>query len=199
MYQIMDNDYFTTDSLTMRFIEVYPTVEDFITDYNTIGLTDIAFNDTTKIANLTTIYYVLMGEYANSKVSNSSLDMFRYRLMTKIMSYGPEYIRKLGIQKTLLTMTDDDLMNSSEIINNSGRNPSNAPAVISRESLEYLDSQSATLHKRSKLDAYAYLVSMLDGDITRTFINKFADLFRKMFYGTEVIGYEQINTTGGAQ
>ena len=185
---------YRVDGTTMKLIEIYPTAEDFITDYQTIGLTNIPFQDQNF---LKTIYYLLMGEYADSATTNSSLDMFRYRFMTRIMSYGPQFERELAIQAELLGMDDESLQMSSETIYNQATNPSKKPPVDSRKALDYIDSQSATLHKRSKLDAWSYLFSMLDGDITAKFIARFDDLFRPVLWGNEAVGYAPLNLEGG--
>lgn len=184
---------YRVDGTTMKFIEVYPTVNDFTTDYNTVGLINAAIQEN----DLKLIYYVLMGVYADSATTNSSLDMFRYRFFTRIMDYAPIYLRERKTQKELLEMDDEALQTSSEIIYNNATNPSKKPPVNSREPLNYIDSQSATLHKRSKLDALAYLHSMLDGDTTARFIARFDDLFKPVLYGSDAIGYEPIQYPGG--
>jgi hypothetical protein len=189
-----------TRGLTETLIEIYPTYEDFAADYVEVGLDDIPFKNADF---LRTIYYLLMGEYANSEIMNLSLDMFRYRFFTKIMAYGPEFERQLGIQKELLAMGDEALQVSSKTVYNTARNPSQKPPTAETnpneigEILPYIDSQNTTNHVRSKLDAWAYLNSLLDHDLTREFIQRFDELFVVSLYGNSGIYYTPIDTTGG--
>lgn len=185
---------YRVDGTTMTLLEIYPTVADFKADYNEIGMINTTISDD----NLSLIYYVLMGVYADSATTNSSLDMFRFRFFTRIMDYAPIYIRELKTQKELLEMADNgDIEKSSEVVYNTASNPSKKPPVNSREPLNFIDNQSATLHKRSRLDALSYLHSMLDGDASARFIARFDDLFRPILYGNEAIGYTPIEYTIG--
>lgn len=199
MLQLNDPALFTR-GLTNTLIEIYPTYEDFQADYEEIGLDDIPFKNPDF---LRTIYYLLMGEYANSEIMNLSRDMFRYRFFTKIMAYGPEYERQLGIQKELIAMEDEALQVSSKVVYNSARNPSQKPPTTETDPnkigdiLPYIDGQNTTNHVRSKLDAWAYLNSLLDHDLTREFIKRFNELFVVSLYGNSGLYYTPIDTTGG--
>lgn len=184
---------YRVNGTTMTFIEIYPTFQDFQQDYNTLNLTAVPFKNPDF---LRTVYTILIGEYANSRTTNSSLDLFRARFMTRLMSYGPQFERELEIQAELLAMPKEELMKSSEVLYNTGRNPSKAPPTNAREPLNFIDAQSAMIHSRSRLDAYAYLFSLLNGDITLTFIKRFDDLFRPVLWGNEAFGYEPIEYEG---
>lgn len=177
--QVNDPSIFTR-GLTSTFDEIYPDYDSFAADYEEIGLNDIPFATADF---LRTIYYLLWGEYANSEIMNLSRDMFRVRLFTKVMAYGPEFERQLGIQKELIAMKDEALQVSSKVVYNTARNPSQKPPTAETDPnkigdiLPYIDGQNTTNHVRSKLDAWAYLNSLLDHDLTREFIKRFNDLF----------------------
>ena len=162
-----------TNQWTQTLSDVYPSYEQFVNDYQTLGipqrLKDVSF--------LETIYVLLLGQYASSSIMSFSVDQFRLKLFTLIMSYGPQYERELQLQDTLLGMTDDELQLSSKAIYNTSLNPSTAPTTDTLDELPTINQQNVTKHKRSKLDAYAMLESLLDDDLTRKFIKRFDHLF----------------------
>lgn len=170
-----------TEQWTMTFSQVYPDVETFMKDYSSFGLTAINFQPTATDESgkdfLKVIYVLLMGEYANSAIANLSVDQFKARLFTRIMAYGPEYQRKITIQRELLNMSFDELITSSKTIYNTARNPSKSPETTSTEELPYINAQNVTSHKRSTMDAYSMLINLLDSDLTKIFIRRFDDLF----------------------
>ena len=183
------NQQLFTQQYTQTFSNIYPTYEDFLNDYNNLGipqrLKEVSF--------LETIYILLMGEYANSSIMALSEGQFRLRLFTLIMSYGPQYERELGVQTTLLNMSDEELQVSSKAIYNSSFNPSEAPTTDTLDELTTINQQNVTKHKRSKLDAYAMLMDLLDADLTKNFIKRFDHLFvrilrtnQPLYYTTEV-------------
>lgn len=169
----MFNQQLFTQQYTKTLSEIYPDFPSFQSDYNNIGLPTRLKND----AFLSTIYILLMGEYANSSIMSLSEDQFRVKLFTIIMAQGPQYERELGIQDTLLAMTEDQLMVSSKAIYNTSLNPSTSPSTDTDEFLDTINQQNVTKHLRSPLTAYAYLFDLLDADLTKRFIKKFDHLF----------------------
>lgn len=183
------NQQLFTQQYTQTLSNIYPTYEEFLNDYTNLGipqrLKEVSF--------LETIYVLLMGEYANSSIMALSEEQFRLRLFTLIMSYGPQYERELGVQNTLLNMSDEELQVSSKAIYNSSFNPSEAPTTDTLDELTTINQQNVTKHKRSKLDAYAMLMDLLDADLTKNFIKRFDHLFvrilrtnQPLYYTTEV-------------
>lgn len=159
---------------TSSLSELYPTYNDFLNDYNTIGLKELEFENPDF---LRTIYYLLMGEYGASAIQSLSPDLFKIRFFTRIMAYGPLYEKQMAHQKTLLAMTDEELRISAKAIYNSARNPSQKPPTASEEILPYIDSQSTANHQRSLMDAYAYFDDVADDSLTKKFIKRFDDMF----------------------
>lgn len=159
---------------TSSLSELYPTYAEFLNDYNTIGLKELEFENPDF---LRTIYYLLMGEYGASAIQSLSPDLFKVRFFTRIMAYGPLYEKQMAHQKTLLSMTDDELRVSAKAIHNSARNPSQKPPTASEEILPYIDAQSTTNHQRSLMDAYAYFDDVADDSLTKKFIKRFDDMF----------------------
>lgn len=178
-----------TNQYTKTLSDVYPEYSDFQSDYENLGipmrLKDPSF--------LKTIYVLLMGEYGHSSMAALSEDLFRLRLFTLIMSYGPQYERELDIQNKLLAMSDEELQVSSKAVYNTSLNPSEKPSTDSLEILDTINQQNVTNHIRSKLDAFAFLRDVLDADLTKEFIKRFDHLFvrllnnigNQLYYKTE--------------
>lgn len=159
---------------TMTFSEIYSSLDVFISDYNALGLVAIPFSSE---ATLKLIYTVLMGEYGSSSISNMSVDQFKIRLFTLIMSYGPTLERELTIRADLLAMTPEQLQVSAKAIYNQSNNPSVRPTTDTMEELPTINAQNVTKHVRSKLDAYDYLLSLIRGDPVSEFVRRFRKLF----------------------
>lgn len=187
-WQAMNQELFT-EQYTKTFSNVYPTYEDFYQDYTNLGIPQRLKN----ISFLQTIYALLCGEYASSSIMSLSEAQFRMRLFTIVMSYGPQYERELQMQDTLLRMSDEELQVSSKAIYNTSLNPSTEPSTGTLDELPTINQQNVTKHKRSKLDAYAFLRDMLNADLTKEFIKRFDHLFVRvlrtnnpLYYTTEV-------------
>ena len=187
--KMMYNQQLFTQQYTRSFSNIFPTFEDFSTSYTDSGLPN-TLQDTSF---LQTIYLVLMGEYASSSIMSFSEDQFRLKLFTLIMSYGAQYEREFTMQSDLLSMSIDELQTSSKSIYNSSLNPSTAPTTDTMDELPTINQQNVTKHKRSKLDAYALLLDLMDADVTKRFIKRFDHLFvrvlrtnQPLFYTTEV-------------
>lgn len=159
---------------TQTLSQLYPTYDEFLADYNEIGLKELEFENPDF---LRTIYLLLLGEYGSSAIQSLSPDRFKLRFFTRIMAYGPLYEKQMKHQKTLLSMTDDELRVSAKAIHNSARNPSQKPPTDSEEILPYIDSQNTTNHQRSLMDAYAYFDDVADDSLTKKFIKRFDDMF----------------------
>ena len=159
---------------TMTFSEIYSSLDEFITDYNELGLLAIPFSSD---STLKLIYTVLMGEYSSSSISNMSVDQFKIRLFTLIMSYGPTLERELSIRADLLSMTPEELQISAKAIYNQSNNPSVRPTTDTMDELTTINAQNVTKHVRSKLDAYNYLLNLIRGDPVSEFVRRFRKLF----------------------
>lgn len=76
-------------------------------------------------------------------------------------------------------------MAGAKAIYNSAMNPSTAPSTSSLDELTYINSQNTTNYKKSKLEAYNILWSLLDDTLTAKFIEKFGICFKKFVYPEE--------------
>lgn len=155
-----------------KFVDTYPTVEEFINDYKNVGLPTTITDESA-----TVLYYLLYAYYGNSVIASSDLNRFRYNLFSIVWQYGPTWEKRVEIQKKLRQLTDDEIFTGSKQIANHALNPSTAPSTASLEELTYVDAQNTMSWKRSKLEGYNQLMSLLDNDVSSDFLRQFRKLF----------------------
>ena len=181
---------------TKKFGDIWTNVEDFIKDYQGIGIpTTIPVNNPADntAGTATTLYYLLYSRYANSVVASSDLNRFKYNLFSIIWQYGPNWSKNLDIQNKLRSLTDEELMQGSIQIYNMADNPSTDPSTDSGEYLKYIKTQNTSNNKKSKLEAYALLNSLLKKDVTQEFLDRFKKLFKVVLEPEELLLYEEID------
>ena len=157
---------------TRTFTYIYPKVEDFIKDYTYNGIKTTITTDS-----ITTLYYLLYARYGNSHIVNSDENQFKYRLFSTIFMYGPTWEKRLDVQNKLRGLTDKELIEGTKQINNHSYNPSTEPSTSDTEELPTTNEQTSTKYKKSKMDAYAILIALLETDVTEEFVAKFKKLF----------------------
>lgn len=170
---------------TRSFQDIFPTVEVFLNGtiedpaktikyegYLNNGIKPIISQETA-----TTLYYLLYGRYGNSHIASSDENTFRYRLWSNIFMYGPTWEKRLEVQDKVRKLTEDDLLYGAKAIHNHAYNPSTAPSTSTLEELTTINEQNTTQYKKNKLDAYTYLMGLLETDVTRYFLDTFQRLF----------------------
>ena len=173
---------------TRKFTDIFPNADEFLAKYRNCGIiTPI------QEATLTNLYYLLYARYGNSHITNSDENQFTYKMFSIIFQYGPTWEKRLDIQNKLRNLTEDELMYGTKAIYNTANNPGTEPSTGSLEELPYINSQNTTGYKKSKMDAYANLLALLDTDVTEDFIKKFGKLFitileprEPLWYATEI-------------
>lgn len=160
---------------TPNFTDCYPDVEEFITDYSSVGIPTVISE-----TNARTLYYLLYAYYGNSVIASTDLNRFKYNLFSIIWQYGPTWEKRLEIQTKLRALTDEELFAGSKQIANHALNPQTEPSTASLEELTYIDAQNTMQWKRSKLEGYNQLMMLLDSDVSADFLSKFRKLFRKV-------------------
>lgn len=173
---------------TKKFTDFYPKAQDFVNDYHLCGITATITDDSA-----TTLFYLLYARYGNSHIINTDENQFKYKLFSIVFQYGPTWEKRLDIQNKLRNLTEDELMYGTKAIYNTANNPGTEPSTGSLEELPYINSQNTTGYKKSKMDAYANLLALLDTDVTEDFIRKFGKLFitileprEPLYYATEI-------------
>lgn len=163
---------------TKLFTDIYKKVEDFIADYNEINLGGLT------TANVTKLFYLLYAKYGNSPIANLDETQFKYKLFSVIFMYGPAWESRLDIQgrvKNLLSNPSDEnnLLQGAKVIYNHAFNPSTDPSTASLTELSFINDQNTTNYKKSQMDAYGQLWSLIATDVTTEFLNKFNICFKK--------------------
>lgn len=155
-----------------KYSDVYDSVESFLADYQNIGLPVTISDD-----NASVLYYLLYSKFGNDILAPSDINRFKYRLFAIVWQYGPNWEKEIDIQKKLRDMTEADLMDGSRQIYNNAQNPGTEPGTNTSEELAYIDNQNVTKNKRSRLEAYALLDTLLKKDVTEEFLSRFKPLF----------------------
>lgn len=173
----------------VKFTDVYPDADTFVTDYNESALPTTISNDTA-----TTLYYLLYSRYGNSVIASSDTNRFKYDLFATIFSYAPTWEKRLDVQEKLRKLTDAELITGQTTINNHSFNPSTAPSTSTLDELTTINEQVTQKGKRDKLTAYTELSRALWTDVTEQFLDKFQKLFLiilqpeiPLWYATPVI------------
>ena len=170
---------FSTNLTTnVTFTDIYNNAEDFVNDYKTSGL----YKDFSKISDdsAKTLFYLLYARYGNSSIRNWDETQFKYKLFSTIFMYGPSWEKRLEVQANLRALGELDLINGSTMIYNHASHDGTPPSTQTTEEIKTINDQNVTKNKRSKLDAYNLLLSLLETDVTNEFLNKFKPLFMQI-------------------
>ena len=159
---------------TKLFTDIYETLNDFIYDYNNIGIPKII-----SVESASTLYYLLYGKFGNSPIANLDENQFKYKLFSVIFMYGPAWEKRLDIQDKIRQLSADDLLQGAKAINNHALNPETDPSTLAPDELPYINEQNTTQYKKSKMDAYGQLWSLISTDVSAEFLAKFNDCFKK--------------------
>ena len=153
---------------TRKFADIWPSADAFIQDYQAS-----AIPQKLKVADATTLYYLLYARYGNSSIANSDENQFKYKIFSTIYIGGATWAKKQEIQDKLRAMTEDEILAGTKAINNHAYNPQTAPTTDTVEELNYINEQNTTKYKKSKLDGYALLWAILNDGVTETFLREF--------------------------
>lgn len=123
------------------------------------------------------LYYLLVARYANSVIASDDENRFKYQMFSIMFQYGPTWAKELEIQKSIRTLTEDELREGTRSTVNNAANPSTQPSTIDTEELPYVNQQNVSKVKRSKIDGYALVLSLLKEDVSEEFLRRFQKLF----------------------
>ena len=163
---------------TMLFTDIWDDVSDFMTDFHNNGIIDTT-NQPITDANANTLFYLLYARYGNNPIANRDTTQFKYKIFSVIFQYGPTWQKELEVQQALRGLTEDQLREGAVAIHNSAQNPSMAPATDAFDPLNYINAQSASKYKKSKIEGYALLLELLKTDVTESFLKKFNICFKR--------------------
>lgn len=167
---------------TITFTDVWDNVDDFKDD-----LAKSPFNgciSSSNPDNVSKLFYLLYARYGNNPIANHDITQWKFKIFGVMFQYGPTWEKRLDIQAKLRGLTDDDILKGSKAIYNHAFNPSTVPSTGSLDELSYINDQSTSNYKKSKMDAYMQLWELLKTDITENFLNQFRKCF-KIFVSAE--------------
>lgn len=195
MYQDLYGNY-----RNRKFSDIWGTAEAFLLDYKSSGITANITED-----NALLLYYLLYSKYGNSTIASSDENQFKYKVYSTIFMYGPTWEKKLQIQNEIRSLSLEELMEGGKAVYNKALNPSQPVAsgtgasegegTNTLDELTFINEQNTTKYKKSRADAYALLLALLETDVTEAFISRFKKLFltvvspeRPLWYETDIIG-----------
>ena len=155
----------------MRFSEIFPDEQSFTNEFKATPLNN------GQVSNVEIIYYLLYAEYANNPIANADINQFKYRVWATIFMYAPTWEKRLDIQRKIRALTEAEIQLGARTVSNHAMNDGGTPSTTALEGLDYINDQNVTTSQRSPLEGYAILMSMLEKDVTREFLNKFKPLF----------------------
>lgn len=158
---------------TRTFADIFPDEDTFAELYNTGKIPQKLSSDDT----IKTIYYLLYARYGNSHIAYSDEHQFKYAVLSTIFMYGPTWEKRLDVQEKLRGLSDDELRLGSKAIYNHAFNPSTAPSTSTLEELPTINDQNTSQFRRSLLQGYDALLTVLKTDVTLEFIDRFKRLF----------------------
>ena len=135
----MPNVFYRPKYETKTFCDVWEEAEDFLND-----LDDSPFSDVISTANQTLLYYLLYAKYGNSPIANRDENQFKYKVFGTIFQYGPTWQKRLSIQDTLRSLTEQQIL-AGEIETLTGSDTSSGTRNTSEESSKLDNTGSTTL------------------------------------------------------
>ena len=175
-------------TITPTFRDVYTSEEVFLEEYNN-GM----FPTTISATSARTLYYLLYARYGNEEMADTiDIHQWKAQLMSIIFQYAPAWEKRLEIQEKIRGWNEDQILQGSEEIYNMAQHP--GKAVPEDGLVKAINQQNVNYRKKDKMNAYSYLLSLLDTDITEELLIRFKPLFNpfsgiksKIHYFTEEV------------
>ena len=175
-------------SQTKTFNQVWKDYNLFKTDYDASPFTGAihegeVIQDKTMPDNLEIVYYLLYAKFGNSFITNLDENQWKFKVFSTIWKYGPAWEKKLDIQAELkkLDITSKDFLQGAKAIYNKALNPETEPSTAALTELNYINEQSTTNYQKSKMDALTQLWNLIATDVTDSFLERFAPLFKRIW------------------
>ena len=165
-------------SQTITFNQVWKTYDLFKADFNTSP-----FNGIITANNLEILYYLLYAKFGNSFITNLDENQWKSKVFSTIWKYGPAWEKKLEIQANLkeLDIKSEGFLEGAKAIYNKALNPETNPSTNDLTELTYINEQTAANYKKSKMDALTQLWNLIATDVTESFLERFAPLFKRIW------------------
>lgn len=173
------------------FSDVYPDANKFLQDYKNY---ESSIDNLNKVEDkyVTLTWQLVASRFANTPIRSQSEEQFKLSVFGIMFSEAPTFVKRLDIQAKVRNLSDAELMEGETAIANAARNPATAPGTQSMDELPYIDNQNVTKQKRSKLQAYALQLSLLESDLSEPYVRKFEPLFARVIVDAEYIYPEEV-------
>lgn len=183
---------------TKRFCEIWDDVDTFTLDYKQSPLYDKNgnnLNNSLSDENISKLYYLLYARYGNNPIANMDENQFKFKVYSIIFEYGPNWQKELEIQNTLRGLDITQLQEGQFAIYNQAFHDATAPSTNTTQELDFINNQNTSRLKKGKLNAYNDLLLLLKTDVTKQFIDRFANLFKKFLYSRPTLYVTDIEDT----
>lgn len=174
------NDSYYGSYRNFKFTDIFPSLEEFKTQYNECPLPLVSFFGAADTEQVSTFYYLMYANFGNSTLANSDTNQFLLGLFGTLFQYGPNWWKRIEIQKELRDLTIEQIKTNSKFITNTAKNPSTAPANDSLKILDYIDAQDVNISVKGDIQALtSHYDTLVDGQ-TKRFLGEFKHLFLKI-------------------
>jgi hypothetical protein len=130
------------------------------------------------------VYYLLYSKYGSEYIAMSNTTRFEAKLFATLELAAPILLKELDIQKNLLNLTEEEIRSGGKAVYNHAYNPSGTPNTSTLEEIPFINDQNTTNYKKSHMEGYAVLVSMLNDNLLENFLRKFKKLFLRVLAPT---------------
>ena len=176
-------------SQTITFSQVWDEYNKFKIDFDDSPFTgaihegEVTAEGKTMPDNLEILYYLLYAKFGNSFITNLDINQWKFKVFSTIWKYGPAWEKKLEIQANLkgLDIESEDFLKGAKAIYNKALNPETEPSTNDLKELKYINEQNTTNYKKSKMDALTQLWNLIATDVTESFLERFAPLFKRIW------------------
>lgn len=147
---------------TVLFTDVYGEVNDFIYDYNNVGIPK-----TISVENCMTLYYLLYARYGNSPIANWDVNQFKYKVFSTIFQYGPVWEKKLSVQEALRSLNISDLVDNGaihDLFTHDGSNSGTLDSTVTTDQDTTNTGTSTNVRTGSQTDAHTGTIGTSGSD-----------------------------------
>lgn len=166
------------------FNDVYATSADLKSDFDSRGFETMGFPADFPWA---LFYSLIYGRHGNATIisPDSKLEAWKTRFDSILWQFGPYWMREVSIQQSLRDLSEEDLLKGSLVVSSNAMNPAAKPSQtfegLDVPKVDTIQQQATSQSRRSKMDAYAALSSLLRTDVTESFLRRFDALFRNIY------------------
>lgn len=161
-----------SEAFTFLFKEIIPDEDTFLNICTEWGLSN------SDQVLLKYVYKILSTKFNNQNVRYSTHDGFLTELLLTLEDILDLYNKRANIAKSIYSLTNDDLTNFQEAINNMAKTPSyEITEAEIRMPLKHIDAQTFNVLKNNKLKSYAEALNQIPEAQVSFLIKRFKPLF----------------------